>query len=186
MLQKSYSNFNLPSEIHKLIDLLHSHDGAVRKASREKLIRIGKSAVPSLLPLLTHKNELVRWEACKTLEKIRDQRAANALAEMLLDDDMDVRWVAADALIELEHHAIRPVLEMIEEHFDSVLLREAAHHVLHSLKEMKLLDEESEKVLDALSLHELPARAAFAATRALDHLRMKNYGRMHRFPTMVK
>ncbi|MEW6062146.1 MAG: HEAT repeat domain-containing protein, partial [Bacteroidota bacterium] len=173
MKQTNHDSANLPSDIHALINLLHSSSGAVRKEAREKLVRIGKSVVPLVLPLLSHKNELVRWEACKTLEKIRDPRAASALAEMLLDDDMDVRWVAADALVELEHHAIRPVLEMIEKHFDSVLLREASHHVLRSLKEIKLLDEETEKVLEALSLHELPTRAAFAATAALDSLRKK-------------
>jgi vesicle coat complex subunit len=164
---------DLPSEIHALVELLHSKDGAIRKLAREKLVHIGKPAVPSLLNLLSHPDELVRWEACKTLEKIRDPRTADALAEMLLDDDMDVRWVAADALIEMEQHSIKPVLEIVEEHFDSVLLREAAHHVLHSLKEAKLLDEEIEEVLQSLNVHELSTRAAFAATRALDRLRVR-------------
>lgn len=172
-MKREYHHDELSSEIQSLIELLHNKDGAVRKLAREKLVQIGKPAVPSLLQLLYHQSELVRWEACKTLEKIRDPNAADALAEMLLDDDMDVRWVAADALIELEHHSIKPLLEIVEEHFDSVLLREAAHHVLHSLKEAKVLDEETEKVLHALTVHDVASRAAFAATRALDQLRMR-------------
>ncbi len=168
---------DVPSAVDTLLSHLYSDDGATRKQAREILVKIGKSVVPKLIPLVSHPEEHVRWEACKTLEKIRDPRAAKALAAALLDDDMDVRWVAADAIIELEREAIEPVLEMIEEHFDSVLLREAAHHVLYSLMQAKLLDEKSEVVMHALTNFELPTKAAFAAIIALDYLRS---GREHR------
>lgn len=164
----------IPLCIELLIARLQSADGAERKHAREALGKIGKPTVPYITSLLNHPDEHVRWEACKTLERIRDPRTAKALAEMLLDDDMDVRWVAADALIELEHHAIEPVLEMIEFHFDSVILREGVHHVLHSLKEMRLLDEQTEGVLRALKVNELPSKAAFAAIQVLDHIRARS------------
>ncbi|MCK9410472.1 MAG: HEAT repeat domain-containing protein, partial [Bacteroidetes bacterium] len=150
---------------------LRSIDGVLRLKARELLVKIGKPAVPYILPLLSHANELVRWEACKTLERIRDPKTAAELANMLLDDDMDVRWVAADALIELEHHAVVPLLGLIEENFESAVFREAAHHVLHSLHELRLLNEEEHEVLKALKVNELPSKAAFIASTALDHLR---------------
>jgi len=156
-------------ELHIL--KLQSDDGAKRTKAREALVKIGKPASPYLMALLTHPLTHIRWEACKTLERIRDPKAAHVLAKRLMDDDMDVRWVAANALIELEYHAVVPVLEMIEEEFDSSILRESAHHVLHSLKKLQLLDKKTEDVLDALKITELPAKAAFTAEHALEYLR---------------
>lgn len=153
------------------VDLLFHNDGAVRKEAREHLVRIGKPAIPYMLSLLSHPHDHVRWEACKVLEKIRDPNTADALVGMLLDDDMDVRWVAADALVELEHHAVIPLLERIESHFESVIFRESAHHVLHELHAHGFVDEYGAEVLDALKVHELPTKAAFAAIKALDHYR---------------
>ncbi len=162
---------SIPLCIELLMSLLQSNNGVERTRAREALIKIGKPAAPYIMVLLSHPDVHVRWEACKALERIRDPKAAHLLARRLMDDNMDVRWVAADALIELEQHAIVPVLEMIEEQFDSPMLREAAHHVLHSLKELHLLDKRTEEVLDALKVTELPSKAAFTADRALDYFR---------------
>lgn len=161
----------IPFCVEQLILHLQSANGAERLKAREALIKIGRPAVLFITPLLNHRDELIRWEACKTLEHIRDPHTASLLAEMLIDEDMDVRWVAADALIELEEHAIIPVLEMIEKYFDSPVLREAARHVLHALKELQLLDASTDDVLRALKITELPSKAAFTASRALDYLR---------------
>ena len=163
--------YSTPLCIELLVAQLQSPDGLVRMKARETLIQIGKQATPSITPLLAHPNELVRWEACKTLEHIRDPKTALSLSQMLLDEDMDVRWVAADALIELEHHAIVPVLEIIEEYFESPMVREAVHHVLHSLKEQMVMDEQTNQVLESLKVNELPSKAAFAAEHALDYYR---------------
>lgn len=159
------------SPVVRYIELLFHNDGAVRKAARECLVHLGKPAIPYILSLLSHPHDHVRWEACKVLEKIRDPGTTNVLVEMLLDDNMDVRWVAADALIELEHHAIVPLLECLERHFESVIFREAAHHVIHELHVHGYVDEHAAEVLDALKVHELPTKAAFAAIKALDYYR---------------
>jgi hypothetical protein len=161
----------IPLCIELLISRFQSNNGAERKKAREALVKIGKPAVPYVVKLLEHYDFQVRWEACKTLGGIRDAKTAKQLVEMLLDEDMDVRWVASDALIELEHHAIVPLLEIIEKHFESVVLRDAAHHILHSLKELKILDEKTEAVLDAINIKELSSKAAFMASHALDHVR---------------
>lgn len=161
----------IPLCIEFLIERLHSIDGAERKKARETLGKIGKPVVTYIKESLAHPDRHIRWEACKILERVREPETAHVLTTMLMDDDMDVRWVAADALIELEHHAVEPLLEMIEEHFDSAVFREAAHHVLHSMKEKNQLDEKITEVLVALKMNELPSKAAFAAIQALDHLR---------------
>lgn len=169
-----FTEHAIPLCIELHISLLQSHDGAERSKAREALIKIGKSATPFIMELLIHPLDHIRWEACKTLERIRDAKAARILAQRLADEDMDVRWVAAAALIELERDAIVPVLEMIEEQFDSSTVRESAHHVFHSLKELRLLDKHTEEVLDALKITELPSKAAFIASNALEYFRFHN------------
>ena len=158
-------------DIELLLLQLQSADGMLRKHSREVLGKIGKHIVPSLVELLSHQSEFVRWEACKTLSRIKDPESGFALAQMLLDDDSDVRWVAAEALIALEEKAIEPLLHVLEIHFDSVLVRESAHHVLHELKRQGMLDETMQAVYDALSSIMLPMKLGVAANNALDHLR---------------
>ena len=153
-----------------LLQLQHS-DGVIRQHSREVLGKLGRQVVPLLIELLSHRSEHVRWEACKTLARIKDPRSGYALAEALLDDDSDVRWVAAEALIALEQNAIEPLLQIIEVHFDSILLRQSAHHVLAVLKRENKVDEKVELVYEALSSIMFPMRLAVAANNALDHLR---------------
>ena len=173
----------IPLCIELLMERLHSSNGAERQRAREALGKIGKQATPFILPSLMHPDRHIRWEVCKILEHIRDPNAAQRLTIVLLDEDMDVRWVAAAALIELEHHAVEPLLEMIEVHFDSAVFREAAHHVLHALKESHLLDGPTENVYKALKVNELPSKAAFAAIQALDHRR--SHSTMERYHSIL-
>ena len=167
----STPDFFVCYDVELLLTQLQKNDVVERQHARETLGKIGKQVVPELIGLLDHRDEHVRWEACKTLAKIRDPRAGYALAEALLDDDADVRWVAGEALIALEHHAIEPLLHVIKINFDSVLLREAAHHVLHELKRQSVLDGKVEAVFDALSSILMPTRLAMRANEALDHMR---------------
>jgi hypothetical protein len=167
----SSSDEIIPLCMDLLISRLQSDDGAERTHAREALVKIGKPVIPHITTLLTHPHGHVRWEACKTMERIRDPKTASMLSDMLMDDDMDVRWVAANALIELEYHAIVPVLEILEKNFDSATLRQGAHHVLYALKRMSLLDEKTEQVLNSLNVMELPSKAALIANQALDYVR---------------
>ncbi|KAB2924123.1 MAG: HEAT repeat domain-containing protein [Bacteroidetes bacterium] len=162
-----------PLCIELLVGRLQAADGAERKRAREALMHIGRLASPAVQTLLRHPSDSVRWEACKTLMHLRDPVSARALARMLTDEDMDVRWVAADALIELERHAVEPVLELLREEYDTVTLREGAHHVLHALRMDGLLNGAEERVLEALAVNELPSKAAFAAVQVLDERRRR-------------
>jgi HEAT repeat protein len=48
---------------------------AMRTKARRALVAMGKLAVPSLIPLLTHRKPHVRWEAAKALCDVADPLA---------------------------------------------------------------------------------------------------------------
>lgn len=171
----STPDFFICYDVELLLLQLQRNDFVERQHARETLGIIGKAVVPDLIDLLVHSDEHVRWEACKTLAKIKDPKAGYALAEALLDDDADVRWVAAKALIALERHAIEPLLQVIKMHFDSVLLREAAHHVLRELKREDILDEKVEAVYDTLDSNVIPMRLVMKVNEALEYQRAKKF-----------
>jgi len=183
MLESFVSTTSTPDvfvcyDVELLLLQLQSNSPVERQHARETLGKIGKHVTPSLLHLLAHRNEHVRWEACKTLARIKDSKTGYPLAEMLLDDDADVRWVAAEALIALEEKAIEPLLRVLEINFDSVLLREAAHHVLRELRRENFLDEKTEAVYEALGSVTMPVQLAVKANEALNHIRERRISMM--------
>jgi HEAT repeat protein len=156
--------------IHSFEDLiseLRSKDGARRMQAREALVTIGKPAVPFLVELLTDKSEIVRWEACKALRRIKDVSTAEALANALNDESMAVQWLAAEALIMLKTAAVLPLLELLEKKFESPFVRQGAHHVLHAFEREGLLNDETIAVVDSLRSLGPNVMAALAAQKAL-------------------
>jgi hypothetical protein len=160
----------LNEKVGLLIADFHSKDGLLREKARKAIVRIGRPAVPALLEALSVPNDFVRWEACKALGAIRDPRASTALVHSLVDDNMEVRWLAAEGLIALGVRALVPLLVALEAHFENVLLRQGAHHVLHALERKKLLNKKTQAVLDTLRCLEPEAPVATAAREALRSL----------------
>jgi HEAT repeat protein len=101
--------------------------------ARQSLMRIGKAAVPALVRALADQREQVRWEAAKALSEIADPRALPALVAALSDRNSGVSWLAAEGLIAIGRESLAPVLQALVDHPRSVVLRQAAHHVLHDL-----------------------------------------------------
>ena len=97
---------------------LEDDDIQVRNTARWQLASIGSEAVPDLINQLKTDKERCRWEAAKILGEICDESAAEALVEALLDESINVHWVATEALINYGRDAILPVLEGITRHFD--------------------------------------------------------------------
>ena len=155
----------------ELIIELRSKDGIRRERARKSLVRLGKSAVPTLIGLLSDKNEHMRWEACKALGSIKDPEAAGSLVGALSDRGMEIRWLAAEGLIDLGRSSVIPLLDALELQFDSLFLRQGAHHVLHALQRQRLLDESTLAVLDSLRSLGPRMAVALAAKKALDSLR---------------
>ncbi len=157
--------------IHSFEDLiseLRGKDGARRMQAREALVTIGKPSVPFLLELLNEKSEIVRWEACKALRRIKDASTAEALANALDDESLAVQWLAAEALIMLKTAAVIPLLELLEKKFESPFVRQGAHHVLHAFEREGLLNEETIAVIDSLRSLGPNVLAALAAQKALE------------------
>lgn len=159
---------NSGDETEELIAKLRSKDGAERERARKKIVKIGESAIPSLITLLSDRKQHLRWEACKALGSIADPAAATALVNSLSDESVEVRWLAAEGLIALKAKALVPLFQCLETKFESPYVREGAHHILHALEVQKLLTKNSKLVLDALRSLEPKSSVAWAAHKALE------------------
>jgi HEAT repeat protein len=149
---------------------LGSSNGFERQRARQALIRIGNKAVGTLIPLLSAKGEIKRWEAAKALSQIRDPSATEALIKALVDKNFDIRWLAAEGLISIGEPALVPLLRELTRNPESVWLREAAHHYLHSIKSEKLIPILS-PVLGAVEEgEEAQLKVALVADSALNSL----------------
>lgn len=159
------------SSIRPLISKLGNPHAPDRQRAREDLVAIGEPAVPELIEMLSSPNRLERWEAAKALAEIADPTSAAALVRSLEDDDSDVRWVAAEGLIALGHHALVPLLEAMITRTGSPWILTGAHHILVELRKQKGL-REVEPVLEALAS---PAREVAAPVAAWHELQCELY-----------
>lgn len=112
----------------------------VRQHARERLVPLGSSASPFLVPLLSEEKDQTRWEAAKALSEIADPASVPALLHALEDEDGDVRWLAAVALITIGPPTAVPLLEALIERIGSVWVRQGAHHVLAELRRTEIGD----------------------------------------------
>jgi HEAT repeat protein len=156
--------------INKYLVDLENDDIQVRNMARRQLANIGPEAVPDLINQLKTDKQRCRWEAAKILGDIRDESAAEALVEALLDDSISVHWVATEALIKYGQSAILPVLEGITRHFDSMRFRQGAYHILHVFESSQRLEPKVQEVLDALRDIEPSVSAPWAAERAIEEM----------------
>jgi len=158
---------SIDSRLALLVEELGAPEVYRRMHARNELAAMGTMATPALLRALSEGGDRHRWEVCKTLVAIKDPQAAPALVAVLADEVMAVRWVAAEALIVLGSHAVPPLLRALEEHFNSVYLRESAHHVLWGLDRMGVLGPQGKDLLKLLGGTEPSIRIGVAAREAL-------------------
>ena len=156
--------------VEQLVAELADKDGVRRLDGRKALVRVGSSAVPSLLTALGDRRQHVRWEAAKTLAGIADPAASEMLVQALGDEDSDVRWVAGEALIALKRNALKPLLNGLTKSQDSEGFYTSAHHVMHDLSQHSDLGPLLESVLKALDQSEPEVAVPLAAERALENL----------------
>jgi hypothetical protein len=138
-------------EKHDAISLcilkLRSKIGLVRKRARKKLVSIGAPAVSRLAELIDQPVAKVRWEAVKTLGQIADPGSVPLFIKVLDDKDEEVRWLAAEGLIAVGTHAIKPLLQELIKNPKSMFLRKGAHHYFNSMQELS----DSSRFKDLLS-----------------------------------
>ncbi len=146
-----------------------------RAEAREKLLALGKPAIPALRTALIDPNANVRWQAAKALSELHDPDTTTDLMNAMEDDDFGVRWLAAQGLIAMGPACLEILLQGLVSCFDSIRIREGARHVLHVLVDRGYADESIEKLLHALRGSGPPSEAAWAAEAAWEKLIKKEH-----------
>ncbi|MBN2100230.1 MAG: HEAT repeat domain-containing protein [Dehalococcoidia bacterium] len=121
------------ADVKPLVDDLTCKDVYKCRRARKALVEMGEGSVPYLVDALNHRKGWVRWEAAKALRQIPGPVATDALVTALGDNNFDVRWLAAEGLIDRGREGLAPLMKALIEGSDSVVLREGAHHVLFDL-----------------------------------------------------
>ena len=167
----AHSSLVSGTNVDALIPEFSSEDGAARERARRAVVKLGPAAIGGLVNALNHPNVRIRWEATKALCELRDPAAAAALVGRLEGTDSGVRWMAADGLIAMGPIVLEPVLQVLIQRSDSILLREGAHRVLHGLAGQGGLQPILQPVLDAMASIEPAVVVPLAAYNALNALR---------------
>lgn len=140
------------TDIPNLVEQLQSEDGVARERARRRLVAMGSRATNSLLPLLGHKRQQDRWEAVKALSDIGDPAVTERMVTLLRDDDSDIAWLAALALIKIGRPVLVPLMERVIDQPESVRLRRGVHHILKELQN-EVSDVDLKPILDLLNEH---------------------------------
>jgi HEAT repeat protein len=128
--------------IDRLVEQLSDADGRVREQARHTMALIGDPAVPYVADLLGSSSWHLRWEATKTLASIANPASIPGLLRGLVDDEFEIRWVAAEGLIRVGPESLPPVLRLLLDRPDSKYVRHGARHVLSGLsRENKVIAE---------------------------------------------
>ena len=150
-----------------LVKDLGSKDGRARVRTRENLVKIGHPAVKCLIGALKDKNQVVRWEAAKSLGQIADPDAIDALVTALRDRVFDVQWLAAEALIKIGKDAVKPILHSLIHFPKSEEVRIGAHHIFHDMVPTEY-SEILKPVIASLEYETLSVAVPIEAQKALD------------------
>jgi HEAT repeat protein len=119
--------------IKQLIEKLGNKNGLDRQKAREALVEIGKEAVGPLLKLLDQPKHIYRWEVMMTFKDMDESSLIPVFIKKLTDDESDIRWIAAEGLIQQGEKAIKPLLNLLIEKSDSIFVLAGTHHILNEL-----------------------------------------------------
>lgn len=137
-------------EVKIIMRGLMSEGAHQRRASREKLAAMGPAVLPQIYKMLDSAHPQLRWEAAQTLKVMASVEAIPELLGLLADGDDDVRWIAAEGLIEIGRDALVPLLELVIDHSANPDIRDGAHHILAQVL-TKAERHENKKLMYALS-----------------------------------
>lgn len=156
-------------EVKKLVSKLSDKEWLTRHNSRKALEKIGKPALKYLEEIAESIDYNTRWEAIKTIGDISDPSSVYILTNAMIDPNVDIRWLAAEGLIEMGENSVVPLLKTIIKNYDSVELCESAHHVLSELvKQKKYID--TTDLIPQLLNRNLTAHIPVAAKNKLDEI----------------
>jgi len=141
-LQNELEQYELSEKTLSLLnELINVDDYKRRTKARKDLMKKGSGILPVMHKLINSDHKIIRKEAMKMIELIPDESSTNYAIAMLEDEESEIRWIAAEALIEIGRSTIRPLLKTLQSDAGSLNLRQGAHHVLYKL----LVDEDSDE-----------------------------------------
>jgi hypothetical protein len=116
--------------IQLLIQKLSSPHAAERERARNDLVMIGDEIVPPLIEVVETAGERARLEAARALAELAEPAAIAILIQCLEDEHQDLRWVAAEGLLNIDGPAVEPLLlALIDRAWAHTILDGAAHVV---------------------------------------------------------
>ncbi len=175
-MQKAHNQ----EHIQALIAQLSDHDKITRTHVRQELVDIGDASVPALIETLESDNTTIRWESCKALGQIADPQAAQALIRHLSDSEFAIRWLAAEALMDLDLAGVIAVLRaLVHESPEDLWLREGAHHILRALRG-SWYGEFLAPVIKALEQRDAAITVLTKAYKALEYIEVSERERTSR------
>jgi hypothetical protein len=119
--------------IPQWIEKLSSPKAAEREQARSNLVVIGDEVVPELIEAVATADEHGRLEAVAALTEIAHPAAIPTLIECLEDDHQDVRWVAAEGLLNIDGPAVEPLLLALIDRAWAFTILDGAAHVVRGL-----------------------------------------------------
>src|SRR5580692_6441885 len=119
--------------VSRLIQNLSSHRAVERERGRAALVTLGERAVGPLLVAFASVDERGRLEICKALTEIADPAAIRLLIQCLEDEHQDLRWIAAEGLLNIDGPAVEPLLAALIDRASAHTILDAASHVLRGL-----------------------------------------------------
>lgn len=128
------------AEIAALIPGLLSTHLKQRSSSRRKIEKMGVAILPEIHKMIWAKNKQLQWEAAKIVQNIASPQSLDALISLLEDPESDIRWIAAEGLINIGRKSIVPLLKAVIEKGESLDLQHSARSVFKRLftKEEKI------------------------------------------------
>jgi len=118
-----------------LMRALRSSDANVRKSAADSLKKIGEPAFKFLLKALRDPNPEARRGVALILGAIKNRRSANALLKALQDPDDKVRISAVSSLVRLGKHAVKPLIEALQQKNKAKALKILAKTLYRQLRE---------------------------------------------------
>jgi HEAT repeat protein len=143
--------------IENLINDLANQNGITRQKARYELVKMGNPALDYLLELQSSTKHLARWEAVKAISEIGSRESIPILINALEDEEFDVRWLAAEGLIDIGHASVYPLLKAFITNKNSIYLKEGVHHVLKGL-EMRGMYDDKYEIIKSLEWYSAPSK----------------------------
>ncbi len=119
--------------VFRLIQKLSSRRVGERERARADLVALGSAAVGPLLEAFPSADERGRLEICKALAEIADPAATRLLIQCLEDEHQELRWIAAEGLLNIDGPAVEPLLIAIIDRASAHTILDGAGHVLRGL-----------------------------------------------------